>query len=248
MHLETRFKKEILPILGLLILIFFLIYEAFLFVHARQPAKLIVSPELIRLDIGKNLKLKVTVLNYKGEKLDNSKVKFESSNENVLKVEPSGLVKAIAEGTARLSVTSGNLRKEYVIIVGRPFEVRGLINSPQTNGVIVFEVAKFFYDEEKNVIDILIWIRNVKAESYEVKPEQIFLIDNKETLYLYSKEATKRHANNFQKTRISLGEQYAGMISFKLKKGRKPKQVKFDDGINYPILIFLEKTQPPTQK
>lgn len=245
MHFETDLKRDILPVLGLLILISFLAYEAVLLYRAKQPAKLIVSPELARLNIGKSIKLKVTVLNYKGEKIS-SKVKFKSSNENVLKVDSSGVVKAVAEGSARLRIYSGKVIKEYMIIVSRPFEVRGLINMPQTNGVIVFEVTKFFYDEGENVADVLVWIRNVKLELYEVKPEQIYLIDDKNTVYTFSEEATKKRANTFRRKKIPFGEHYTGLLSFKLKKGRKPVEVKFDDGINYPILIYLEKKRQPS--
>jgi|Deesub1362A_J573_1020465.scaffolds.fasta_scaffold17705_2 hypothetical protein len=245
MHFEAGLKRDILPILGLLILTSFLAYEALLFYRAKQPAKLIVTPELARLNIGKSVKLKVTVLNYKGEKIS-PKVKFKSSNEDVLKVDSSGVVKAVAEGSARLRIYSGRVVKEYMIIVSPPFEVRGLINTPQTNGVIVFEVTKFLYDEEENVADVLVWIRNVKVESYEVKPEQIYLIDDKNTVYTFSEEIAKKRANTFQRKKISFGEHYAGLLSFQLKKGRKPVGVKFDDGINYPILIILEKKhQPP---
>jgi uncharacterized protein YjdB len=79
-----------------------------------------IEPAISCMEVGSTLSLKVIVRNVTEHELPNRTIVFTSSNERVLSVDGKGLVRALAEGTATLTASTGGKSGKSIIDVLPP--------------------------------------------------------------------------------------------------------------------------------
>jgi len=80
-------------------------------------ASVTIVPVTASLTVGSTLRLKVILHDAAGRQLANRTVTFTSSDERVLSVDATGLVLALAEGSATLTATSEGRRGQAIVSV-----------------------------------------------------------------------------------------------------------------------------------
>jgi uncharacterized protein YjdB len=80
-------------------------------------ASVTIEPPTVPLNVGSALRVKVIVRNAVGQELVDRPIVFASSNEQVLIVDNTGLMRALAEGEATLFATSGGKTGQTTISV-----------------------------------------------------------------------------------------------------------------------------------
>jgi uncharacterized protein YjdB len=82
------------------------------------PAEIVVAPESLTLTApGETADLEVTVLDAEGEEILDPELTFTSSDDEVVEVSESGVVTAIGEGSATVTVSVGELSAEVLVEV-----------------------------------------------------------------------------------------------------------------------------------
>ena len=76
-----------------------------------------IEPQVSSLSVGGTLSLVVTLRNAYGEELTNRPIAFTSSDEGVLTVDNTGLVKALATGTVTVTARTGGRSGQAIISV-----------------------------------------------------------------------------------------------------------------------------------
>lgn len=76
-----------------------------------------IEPQVSSLSVGGTLSLVVTLRNAYGEELTNRPIAFTSSDEGVLTVDNTGLVKALATGTVTVTARTGGRSGQAIIMV-----------------------------------------------------------------------------------------------------------------------------------
>ncbi len=97
-----------------------------------KPSELIVEQSEIELYVEDTYQLNVTVL---PETLENKKVRYTTSNENIVTVDKDGMIKGIAEGTAQITITT-ELEPEIsltIIVHVKPKVIQETQNEIDTN-------------------------------------------------------------------------------------------------------------------
>lgn len=108
---------------------------------APTPAELVVEPDIATLtEVGATVQLNATVLDATGAEIEGAVVAWASSNAEVASVSEGGLVEALAEGTATITGTSGDVSGTAEITVDLPAPGPAVLISPET--LVLTEVGE----------------------------------------------------------------------------------------------------------